>query len=56
MTATLPAGAQVRGLALQGDRLAIHYDTAAGSGIAVVDLATGRTLSRVQLVPGAPKP
>ena len=40
----------------QRDRLAIHYETAAGSGIAVVDLASGRTLSRVQLRPGVPQP
>lgn len=54
--ATLPAGAHVRNIALQGDRLAIHYETAAGSGIAVVDLASGRTLSRVHLAPDPPKP
>lgn len=54
--AKLPAGAQIRSIAIHGDRLAIHYETAAGSGIAVVDLASGRTLSRVQLTPEAPKP
>jgi hypothetical protein len=56
VTATLPAGAHIRSVALQGERLAIHYETVGGSGIAVVDLASGRTLSRVQLVPEAPKP
>lgn len=56
VTAALPAGAQVRNLSLQGDRIAIHYESAAGSGIAVVDLASGRTLSRIQVVPEPPKP
>jgi hypothetical protein len=56
VTASLPAGAQVRSMSLQGDRIAIHYDAPGGSGIVVVDLATGRTLSRVQLAPGVPKP
>lgn len=56
VSAALPAGAHVRSVSLHGDRLAIHYDAPAGSGITVVDLASGRTLSRVQLVPEAPKP
>jgi hypothetical protein len=54
--ATLPAGAHIRNIALQGDRLAIHYETPAGSGIAVVELSSGRTLSRIQLVPEGAKP
>ena len=56
ISTALPAGAHVRSISVQGDRLAIHYETAAGSGISVVDLASGRTLSRVRLVPEAPKP
>ena len=51
----LPAGANVRTIALSGDRLAVHYDAPSGGGIAVLDVATGRTLARVQLHgPGAP--
>jgi len=50
----LPAGAVIRSISLSGDRLAIHFDTQAGSGIAVLDLASGKTLSRVDLVPEAP--
>jgi hypothetical protein len=53
--ASLPAGAVVRTIALQGDRLAIHYEEPAGSGIAIVDLSTGRMSSRVVLVPDLPK-
>jgi len=56
VTATLPSGAHVRNVTLQGDRLAIHYETAAGTGIAVIDLVSGRTLSRVHLAPDPPKP
>jgi hypothetical protein len=54
--AALPAAAQVRTIALQGDRLAIHFDAPTGSGIAIVDLASGRVLSRLTLIPDAPKP
>jgi Family of unknown function (DUF6476) len=54
--ATLPAGAHIRAIALQGDRLAIHYDAPAGSGIAIIDLASGRTASRILLMPEVPKP
>ncbi len=53
--ASLPAGAHIRSVAIQGDRLAIHYDEPAGSGIAIVDLATGRVVSRVLIVPDLPK-
>jgi hypothetical protein len=52
--AAIPAGAHVRSVSLQGDRLAIHYETPAGSGIAIIDLASGRTLGNVVLVPQAP--
>ncbi len=56
VSAALPAGAQIRTVSLHGDRLAVQYDSAAGSGILVVDLASGRTLSRVRMVPSAPAP
>lgn len=55
ITAQLPAGATVRHMALSGDRLALHYDAPSGAGIAVVELATGRTLSRINIVPEAPR-
>lgn len=51
----LPAGAVIRSMSLSGDRLAIHFDAATGSGIAILDLASGRTLSRVELVPEPPR-
>ncbi len=51
----LPDGAVVRTVALSGDRLAVHFDAPGGSGIAILDLATGRALSRVELVPEPPR-
>lgn len=51
----LPPGAQVRHVALSGDRLAVHFDSPAGAGIAILDLTTGAQLSRVELVPEIPR-
>jgi hypothetical protein len=51
----LPAGATIRHVSLSGERLAVHYDGPAGSGIAVVDLATGSVLSRLRVVPELPR-
>lgn len=46
----LPEGAEVRHLAIDGARLAVHYSTPAGGGaIVVVDTATGRVISRIDL-------
>jgi hypothetical protein len=54
----LPAGAAVRGVSLSGDRLLVQYEashagTGGGGGVVILDLATGKVLSRVELVPGA---
>jgi hypothetical protein len=43
--------AAVTALALDGDRLAIHLNTAAGPEIAVIDLANGKIVARVRLKP-----
>jgi len=48
-TLALPAGAQVRSVSLSGNRLAVHYDVGASSGIAVLDLQTGRTITNVAI-------
>jgi hypothetical protein len=45
----LPAGAQVRSVSLSGNRLAVHYDVGLASGIAVLDLQTGRTVTNVAI-------
>lgn len=51
----LPTGAAVKTMSLQGNRLLVHYQTAAGPGAMVLDLATGKTLSQVEISTGAKK-
>jgi hypothetical protein len=51
----VPAGSSVRQISLSGDRLAVHYEGPAGTGIAIVDLASGTVLSRIQVVPEVPR-
>ncbi|PPD30425.1 MAG: hypothetical protein CTY20_03175 [Hyphomicrobium sp.] len=51
----LPTGANMRSVSLAGTRLAVHYEGPSGSGIAIVDLETGRTISRVEVAPFASK-
>jgi hypothetical protein len=51
----LPGGATVRQITLFGDRLAVHYEGPAGGGIAILDLASGSVLSRVDIVPEVPR-
>ena len=48
----LPAGAVVRNLSLAGNRLAVHYEAPSGTAIAIIDLATGQTTQKVEIVPG----
>ena len=48
----LPAGAVVRNLSLAGNRLAVHYEAPSGTAIAIIDLATGKTTQKVEIVPG----
>jgi hypothetical protein len=45
----LPAGADVRSMALDGRHLALHYDSPQGRGVVVVDLVAGRVASRIEL-------
>ncbi len=52
---SLPAGAVVRSLALSGNRLAVHFDTPAGSGIRILDLESGRAVSSIRLMPEPPR-
>lgn len=51
---TLPAQATVRTLALSGDKLAVHFDGPAGTGIVIVDIHSGAVVSRIDLVPELP--
>jgi hypothetical protein len=47
----IPKDATVTSLALDGDRLALHLNSAAGPEIAVVDLKTGKLVARIRLRP-----
>ncbi|MFM1815095.1 MAG: hypothetical protein RLZ98_1790 [Pseudomonadota bacterium] len=50
----VPAGATIRNVALSGQRLVVHYDAPTSSGILIMDTATGKTLSRIDIVPEPP--
>ena len=46
---TIPEGATVTSMALDGDRLALQLNSSAGPEIAVIDLTTGKVISRIRL-------
>ncbi len=50
----LPAGAAVKNMSLQNNRLLVHYETPAGPGAAILDLTTGKTLSQIVISTGLP--
>ncbi len=45
----IPADATITSMALDGDRLALHLQTETGPEIAVIDVTTGKVLSRIAL-------
>ena len=45
----IPPGTTITSLSLDGDRLALHLSSAAGAEIAVVDIKTGKVVSRLKL-------
>lgn len=47
---SLPKGATFESLSLDGDRIAVHYRSSNGDGIAVVDLGSGTVVSRIEHV------
>ena len=49
-----PFGADVSGISLDGDRLAVHISTMSGPAIAVIDLATGEVIAHVKVKPQNP--
>ena len=48
---SVPAGAAVTAMSLDGNRLAVHLNGAAGPEIAVIDLASGKVVAHVRLKP-----
>ena len=49
-TLQLPSGSEVRSISLSGNQMAVHYEMPEGSGIAVLDLSTGRKATHVSIV------
>lgn len=47
----IPKDASISTLDLDGDRLALHLQSAAGAEIVVIDLKTGKMLARIKLKP-----
>jgi len=47
----MPKDAMVTSLALDGGRLALHFNSAAGPEIVVIDISTGKVIARVRLKP-----
>ncbi|MEQ1716886.1 MAG: hypothetical protein ABL907_13005 [Hyphomicrobium sp.] len=43
----LPKGARVVSISVSGNRLAVHHESPAGTGIAIIDLDTGRRIADV---------
>ena len=48
---TLPAGATIAEMAVEGDRLVVRLEGAAGPRILILDLATGRQLGELHFRP-----
>jgi len=45
----IPQDATITSMALDGDRLALHLTSSTGPEIAVIDITTGKVLSRIKL-------
>jgi hypothetical protein len=46
---SLPQGSAIKSATLSGTRLVVHHDGPAGTGIVILDLATGQIVSRVTI-------
>lgn len=51
----LPDGAKIVSVSVASSRLAVHYDGPAGTGIAVIDLETGRRIATIKPTVTAPR-
>jgi hypothetical protein len=47
----IPKDATITSLALDGDRLALHFSSSAGAEIAVIDVRSGKVIARIKLKP-----
>ncbi len=50
----LPAGASVKNMSLQNNRLLVYYESPAGTGAAILDLSTGKMLSTIAITANPP--
>lgn len=51
----LPLGAKVVSVSVSGNRLAVHHESPAGTGIAIIDLDTGRRVADVKPLAAVPR-
>ena len=51
----LPQGANVVSVLVSGNRLAVHHEGPAGTGIAIIDLDTGRRVADVKPLAAVPR-
>lgn len=51
----LPPGAKVVSVSVSGNRLAVHHESPAGTGIAIIDLDTGRRVADVKPLAAVPR-
>ncbi|MEQ1653958.1 MAG: hypothetical protein ABL897_15855 [Hyphomicrobium sp.] len=51
----LPSGAKVVSVSVSGNRLAVHHESPSGTGIAVIDLDTGRRVADIKPRDAVPK-
>lgn len=58
LSIAVPAGAEVTTMSLSGNRMALHLSgpEADARSIVILDLASGRVVSRVRLIPGSDGP
>lgn len=51
----LPTGAKVVSVSVSGNRLAVHHESPVGTGIAIIDLDTGRRVADVKPLAAVPR-
>lgn len=51
----LPQGAKVVSISISGNELAVHHESASGTGIAILDLDTGRRVADVKTISAVPR-
>ena len=51
----LPPGSKIVSVSVSGNRLAVHHESPTGSGIAVIDIDTGRRIADVKAMQAVPR-